>query len=659
MRKNLLILGSLVFSLCLEAQVLTFVGNDATLTVKDGALVYSGGGWQNDGNGKVNNEGDIMVVGTPGTDKFLVSNGADFRLKYVDANTYGQLYISGLLQGDITGKVNKEFQADFNHSSGADLGRQQISLPFYGYTIADLKAAIEPGLHTTSGSWLNTTATALNYTGRFNVASVFKWNNSRARYDQIAGAASTVTGTPTDYYIVPRRSQSADGATSYEEWNAAAGVKTFAGRPASDEDSNAKVSITGAAAGIDFGSNGNTKNYYYERYNSYIVDPFRIGGGTTGTPAWVPDYGKNLYQFANPFLTNIDLKNIGHNEGTNGDGIELAGLVGVATFKANSINWRNGLGSTYPANGMYKATTSGGILQAGDVEALLIKPMGEFYLKMDPSGSPATEFKMQNTRWFSQASRTSSNYSVTGRNANVPADKIVKQVAVVLKDAAGDELARTYYAVSPSASTGFTENAAMQAYVINYPIYTKEEQASGGEDPNVIADLYINAANETNFAHKEVALKIAPDTEAASIAFEVYEAGARLQNGEALSSGKSFYIKVNNEVTKIVDGQSIPYAGGNFGLFYDEPESFLANSDAVNSQTIIAKKDADWVIRFAKNWKSADVEVYSAAGQLVHSKKNVSTVQDYIIPLGTQITGLFIVRTVSDAGVVVTKKIIK
>lgn len=658
MRKNLLILGSLVFSLCLDAQVLTFVGNDATLTVKDGALVYSGGGWQNDGNGKVNNEGDIMVVGASGTDKFLVASNADFRLKYVNSNAYGQLYISGLSQGDITGKVNKEFQADFNHSSGANLGRQQVALPFYEFTVADLKAAIEPGLHTTTGSWLNTTATSLNYVGRFNVASVFKYNNGRARYDQITGT-STVMGVPTSYYIIPRRSQSADGTTTYEEWNAATGIKTFAGRPASDEDSNASVSLTGAAAGIDFGHNGNAKNYFYERYNSYIVDPFRTGGGTTGTPAWEADYGKNLYQFANPFLTNIDLKNIGHNEGTGGDGIALAGLVGVATFKANSINWQNGIGSTYPANGMYKATTSGGVLQAGDTEALLIKPMGEFYLKMSTSGSPATAFKMQNTRWFAQASRTATNYSVSGKSANIPADKIVKQVAVVLKDGAGEELARTYYAVSPSAFTGLMENADLQAYVINYPIYTKEELASGGEDMNAQADLYINAANETDFAHKEIPLRIAPDTEATAIAFEVYEAGARLQDGEALSSGKSFYIKVNNEVTKIADGLSIPLTPATFGLFYDEPEAFLANANAINNQTIVAKKDKDWVIRFAKNWKTADVEVYSATGQLVHSKKNVSTGQDYIIPLGTQISGLFVVRTVSDAGVVVTKKIIK
>lgn len=292
----------MTFMLSLQAQVLTYVGTDALVTVQDGALVYSGGGWKNATKGVVNNTGDIMVVGNGTNDVFDVytaaslandPNNADFRLKFVDGTTYGQLYISGIAQGLISGKVNKEYKADTNHSDQlATLGRQQTSLPFYGYTIGDLKRDL--------GSFINVTDTGLYYAGRFNVASVFKWNNGRARYDQIAGGDNTVVGSPWEYYILPRRSQSADGTTSTLQWDAALTQKTFTGVPASDEDANARVSITGAAiAGttpLDFGINGNGKNAFYERYNSYLIDPFRTGGGWTGTPAWEADYGRNLYE---------------------------------------------------------------------------------------------------------------------------------------------------------------------------------------------------------------------------------------------------------------------------------------------------------------------------------------------------------------------------
>ncbi len=659
MRKNLLILGSLVFTASINAQILTYVGGDALVTVKDGALVYSGGGWQNASAGKVDNEGDIMIVGTPGTDKFDIGTSANFTLKYVNSSTYGQLYITGINQtSDITGKVIKEYRATVNNSSTLNtLGRQQVALPFYNFTIGDLKAALEPGA--TSATWLNTTTTTLNYTGRFNVSSVFKWNSPRSRYDQITGANTTVVGKPTDYYIIPRRSQNATGTAFNLEWDAAASIRNFTGTPVSDQGTDVEVTLTGAAAGISFGINGNAKNYYYERYNSYVTDPFRAGG-PFGSPAWHADYGKNLYQVANPFLTNIDLKYIGTNEGANGDGIEVSGLIGIYTFGNATINWQNGVGSTYTTDANRIATLSGGVLQAGDVNSVLIKPMEEFYVKMDGATSPT--FNMKNTRRFSQTPRSSITYSgVTGRSEslNIPSDKIVKQVAAILKDSSGNEIGRTYYAVSASAQTGYADSNNLQAYVNDYPIFTKEELLSGGEDTNQTSQVYINAANEIDFAKKEIPLKIA-STEATSLSFEIYEGGDLLQTGQQLSTGKSFYIKVNNEITQISQNTNVALSNGdNIGLYYDMPEGSLGSIDNILYQTVIAKKDTDWVVRFAKDWKSADVEVYSATGQLIHSKKSVSTSQDYIIPINSKATGLFIVRTTSETGKIVTKKIVK
>ena len=87
---------------------------------------------------------------------------------------YGQLYITGIPQGDgtttgIIGKINKEY-VDVAHGT---TGRQQTALPFYDFAITDLQAVLP---------YINITNTALNSVGRFNKRSVFKWNNACLLY---------------------------------------------------------------------------------------------------------------------------------------------------------------------------------------------------------------------------------------------------------------------------------------------------------------------------------------------------------------------------------------------------------------------------------------------------------------------------------------------
>ena len=104
MKKKILTL-SLVGACALVDAQLTYVGNDALFHIQDEALVYSGGGVKLDGNAKVNTIGDFMVVTT--SQSFEVAPTADFRLKYSSPSVYGQLYIKGIPQAKITGKVNK------------------------------------------------------------------------------------------------------------------------------------------------------------------------------------------------------------------------------------------------------------------------------------------------------------------------------------------------------------------------------------------------------------------------------------------------------------------------------------------------------------------------------------------------------------------------
>lgn len=657
MRKNLLMLGSLVFSMGINAQehVLTYVGDNASLTVKSGALVYSGGGWKNDVGGKVNNAGDIMVVGkTADNDVFDIGENAEFRLAFnpTDKSDYGQLYISGVDQGKISGKVVKEYMADANHGSNEAKGWQQIALPFYNLSVDSLKAVFP---------YLQTTSTSLNAEdGRFNPASVFKWNNQKIRFDQITGTTAIV-GKATDYYIIPRRDKSG------LKWDAAVEMKGFVGTPYSDAGGTDafELEVLDTNYISDLGPGGNTKNYYAERYNSYLDDPF-VDGSISANWRSGGDYGKNLSQFANPYLTNLDLTNLK----TNGTDV-LENVKGIAYYGANSLNWYYGgqgashSGTLYNKGNIIMVTVSGGAIQAGDLSGetaevqkgkLVIKPMGEIMVKLNSNSQ--TTINLNDARSFSQTPR-SNGYDVNGRAAaTIPADKIVKQVSITLYNAEGKEVGKTHYAVSPSAATG-QEGASLQGYVENYPIYTKEEKADGGEDTNYTSQLYINEANEVNFKGKQIPLFINFDG-AATMKFEVYEGGEKVQANQQLSSGDFYIESGNNIITKINSGDSIPVTQNNYGLYFGLPEgATLGTGTTIKNQTIIAKKDNDWVIRFSKDWKKAKVEVYSAAGQLIHVKENVNTGTDYIIPVSTSVNNVYVVKTTSETGNVVIKKIVK
>ena len=655
------------------SQVLTYVGNSALVTIQPQTLVYNGGGLQTAGNAIVNNAGNVMLRGTStgvSTDsKLIIDPNSTFRIVSSTTNAatdYGQLYITGVSQTNITGKVSKEYRAEYlNGNTTTNTGRQQIGLPFYNFTIPELVSVFGAGN-------LNVTNTANNSAGRFNVASAFWWNNARARFDQIAysGTAYDAAGNPNasfinpmTYYILPRRT----AASTTAFWNPSGETKTFVGTPVSDmTTSNVQLSLSGGYTG-SFGVNGNGANFFGERYYSYLDDPFR-----NKTPNWSADYGLNLYQMSNPFLTNLDLKYIAQGEtGNLSDGNNVTNLVGVAYYTTGNVAWAIRTGSTYSTASM--VTLSSGVFQAGDTNAAVIRPLGAFMVKLS-SATPQT-INFNGTRRFKYSSRAAGvdNSVTAARNTSssteqegepqlidIPADKIVKQLAVVMYDSEGDELDRTYYAVSPSAVTGFSSLAKLQGYSPDKKIFTKEEKYDGGLDANYNDKLYINEANEIDFKSKQIPLYIDFADEPYQLKFEVYEKGERVADG--LSNGNSFYFKnADGQFVKIVDGDSIAMNGSqqNLGLYYEMPAGgTLGTDNATKAQTIIAKKDSQWVVRFAKDWKNASVEVYSAAGQLLNSKSQISTGTDYTIPLNYQAKSVFVVKAISDKGEVVIKKII-
>lgn len=637
MRKNLLAIGLLAIGFSTSAQILTYVGKDALVTVTSGALVYNGGGMNvvasstdpivQDTIG-VKNWGNIMVVGAA-TDQFAVADNS-FVLKADNANTYGQLYISGLGQeGFINGKVNKEYFASVKHSA---TGKQQLALPFYNLTLGELDELFGGGKLNFNG--------ALTTSGRWAYNTVARWNNSKSRYDHVTNA-SEVIGKSTDYIIVPHLNS--DGKTSF--WTPTA-KNTFKGVPVSDTNGQTVVPIQVSDV-ASFGTGGASVNYYREKYNSYLTDPFH-----TGT-AWEGNYGKNIMQFANPFLTNLDLYNIKAV-------VPDANIVeGVAYFDASSFTWSQTKGVESPTLKMAK--NSGGLLQAGPTDPadnfFMIKPMGEVSIKF--SVRPTGDLNLNPARKFSDKSEavTVANPTAKISETAVFADKLVKQVAVVALDGSNNELGRTYYAVSPSAVTGFSLDARLQGAFNGAALYTKEETTTGAVDTNSTYQLYINEANEVDYKGKEISLTLNNDN-IRSFKFLVYEGGKYINQ---LSNGNNFYIIQDNKVTQIKHGDTMPINAANYSLTYGRPNTsaVFTPPGLAKKETVVAKKEADWVVRFADTWKSANIEVYDAAGRLMHTATNISTLSDYIIPINGKVKGILVVKATSDTGEIVTKKITK
>lgn len=644
--------------------------------IEDQALVYSGGGWKvdvtavsgTDKVGKVDNYGDVMIEGVTG-DGFDTTKTAggllgEFNLK-TKTNTfdhlnrvYGQLYISGIAQKDILGKARKEYY-EANHSGADNTGRQQMALPFYQYDIInDLEKDLVGAQ----------TGVSLNHDGnRYNNGNVFRWNNATASFDHVRYG---VVGDPTDYFIVPKLPKGGlpNGTALWMPDNSTT-PKVFTGVPISDDvkDNYTRKLLSGAFSG-SFGAGGGARNNYNGKYNTYFWDFISDKTPWDTTNGW----GMNSYQLGNPFLTNIDLS-LAHtstDSDPNSDGNAITEIEGYYYYDAGGVKSSDRTqGTTYTdANVVIVKVSSTGILTGGKtgtglttkdntppVESVVFRPMQAFVMKLrsTPTNAPYLDFK--STRRFAQSARLfDKQYHVTAQG--LAGSTTQHQLGVSLLDANGTEIGRTFYVVSNVFETGVEKGVSNQSRSPYTTIYTKEEVQSGGADNVNDIDLHINAANSVNFAGKEIPLIINSDR-AAKLKFFLIEQGRNVADGKNLSNGKAFYIKKDNVLTKISDLDEVAITSGTYGLYYEKPNASVSSTNLLNGETFIGKKDSDFIVRFNKDWKSADVEVYTAAGQLIHAKSNVNTFSDYVLPI--QANGLFLVKVKSEKGELVTKKIIK
>ncbi|ANF50085.1 hypothetical protein A0O34_05980 [Chryseobacterium glaciei] len=653
MRKSLFAIGLLAAVSSVQAQnVLLHVDDTATTYVSKGTLVYSGGGVQMRGNGVVENHGNFMVSGTAtdsfktittgGSDKPEGSTTSNFVNKLNEAAaydqpasldpanpnyTYGQLYITGLPQGNITGIVDEEMR-QIKHGD-----YQQMGMPFFQKSVASLGTEVGKTFSAVRGS----------------KNDVLFWRNNLVDANHFANLTLHKFGGAAQgfaYYMIG--GQGLDLTVT----------RTIKGVPLADDGSGpvASPTLNGAGANVNFGNLGQGHNAFNEAYNTYVEDEFNGASGK-----WQGNYGKNMYQFANPYLTNLDLTNIGIAEAS-GDGVNLSNIYGVRT-EATGVQY-TGTGSTAAA---YKVVTFNAGVPTGDVSSTMVRPFGAFTIKLNNNANNDV-LNFGNLRRFNYLGRSSGTaYSVTA--AKNGATGTVKQLGVIALDINGKELDRTYYVVYPNGTTGNTSAQKTQytASTANL-LGTFEEAPAGGIDPNFSSNywLYINEANENDFKGKNVSL-MNYSSQIKSYKFEIRENAELVASGaHQLSTGVGFYYKApNGSVMQAKQGETIPVTtnASPYDLYYGEPNrDVLATQNPVkSSRTMVVYNPAitNYIVRFDPNWKKADIEVYDMSGKLVISKKAVNTSTDFVIELDNSIKNSYVVKIVSDKGETVNTKILK
>lgn len=639
MKKNLFTIGFLALAVSLNAQVVCHVDAGGIFYVGENALVYNGGGVQTKGTGVYDIHGNVMVVGTTGDVLKTISPNSTggnivLRLNTPSAfttSTYGQLYINGLTQGNITAIVDKEYRAT-KHGT-----YQQIAMPFSNKLISSLS--------TEFGKTFGNKRRSQN--------EILVYNNRNVVADNLNISANTPKNTA--YYMLGSKNFDSSAPTSGT-------VYTVKGVPYAN---GVVETLTDAGLNTPFGSAGNGKNAYDERYNSYLQDNWDYLTNTSA-PWSVATFGRNIYQFGNPYLTNLDLKYIGVTEaGATTDGNKLVQIKGIRFDSGNVVS--NATGATYDTNAKFINFTDPGNVPTGDV-GIVIKPMQVFVIKLKGNGLDAPDRKLSfdGLRRFKMTARQSAPYDVTAAKGTGKAStETVKQLGIVALDANGEELARTYYVVYPSAISGQTSNHTVQTTLGNGSVIgTYEEDAiNGGYDSNVVNTywLYINEANETDFLGKAIPLALYSDA-IKSLKFEIRENADLLDdNVHVLSSGIGFYYKGQNGViSEIAQNQIVPVSGNEYSLYYGKASTLGTNSISKPSRTkvVYSQSTDNFMVRFDPEWKKADINVYDMSGKLIISQKDFTASKDFDILLPKMNTA-YIVTAVSEKGDKISSKIVR
>lgn len=635
----------------------------AQMFVSSKTLVYSTGDITINGDkSKITNNGNIRIKDGTYNNK-STDEESGILLAYTDEQNYGQLIINSKTKA--IGKIKMQ-----KIPAAGDTDFIYFGSPFEGYKFTDLAkdvtktASFDTPCPTSNIKQGNLTA-GKSYCDKWNNVPIFVWNNNQYRVDPEDGKATNGEFKPGLFYNIKKSKYSGiDNASingvPYVALNSPTSALSFPKRT--------------------FNVGEGARDVYNALIYTYLSDPFVPSiESSFNSKTKNKDLDDNYFatmtlQLINPFTSNLNLK-----EATN----NYTGILGIGSY--GNITQSAGVTTRYASN--VSATTISSGVPIGNLNLEIIPPMGNFFIKAIPVGG-ATSLDLYNDK--NQTFETS-NYKLPDTN-DVKIKKIsynslgnIYQISLKLLN----KNKNIFYNNTYIASGTEFETAVLhknEVYSSNSDnektsIYTLPESKTGGIDP-ILSDikLYINVMNSNS---EKVAIPLGIDINKNDgttfvITSELAENGKLLAKGINSFSdtnadfyfhdkklGKSILIDANfnyeftqNESTK--DRFEI-YWGKNKinGGIGEEIISSSDDAQALDDLTIVYKSEDEYKVHFNKNWKKADVKVFSILGQLISSAKNINTENDYLLPIKNVSSSMFIVKISNEKGDTITKKIVK
>lgn len=635
-----------------------FITGTTPIDVKAETLVYFGqnleltSGADNGTTAVITNSGNIKVGGTYTN---ASATGDNFYNTWTDNTSYGQVIIAD--QVPAAGYLAME--KGVINSTAFSWG--QFAIPF---NFGSANAAM-------------TTLFGVPYSNGGNryYASMMVWNNEdEPRFDHLTSSSAI---NPTDYVILNLTYNSA-GIKPIMDSNS---KLTYRGIPSNIQHIPNQGSTAMYMPGTPWSTWKDMTNTYGEKFSTYIDDPLR-------NILTEDNYGKYIYEYGNPYTSNLNLAYIGMNS-TEGydDGVQIENLAGVGQI--NSANWVYGTGLT--TSTMVKATYNGSNQWAGDPESLIVKPFEPFLIILSiPDEQPSITFT-DGLKTFAMhvGADIDGNWPpfplIGGKtNPNQSDNPVVQdgfyqddfyQLRLKLYDEEGNETGNRVIIVV----NGEVENEVPNSYEAEYfdfegsGFYLAQERADGGHVTASQRKMDINAVN-VDFVGKPIPMlfhRTEGDNTSYKIKAELFQGSIfnKLKNeNENFNDGNTFFIYDNetDQLAEVKNGsvfniEPIPLNGqkNRYEVYWNEGPTGkgMGTNDELASATIIYRDNDSHFVKFSDKWSSAEVKVYDMSGRNIMTFDKVDTKNNLEIKLASR--GVYAVKIKSNTGEVYTQKIIK
>lgn len=649
---------------CIASNSQITTTNGAKFFVSPGTTLFSTGDITIDNSSDVfTNKGNVKI--SEGT---LKNNGSPnkFVITYDDEKNYGQLIIVN--NKSTVGGVTMQKHL-YDYGSGEVL----FGVPFIKYTYdnfsGDLTSnRLRPELICTLFSEGNNCRNS----SRWNRHPLFTWREDRFRYDPFQKNENFVPGK---YYSFRKEMYNTgsnfDGIISFQGTPYVAGTKPTDGSTASVADLSIPVGSR-VASGYNIGNNA--KNGYGLYYWTYLDDPFaatiKFTKTTTNEVLNSNRYWDRMLRMVNPYTSNIDLTILLKDQ--------IPNIIGGASDGPITNKIVDGTTRYEGKTQMFTFDNDGKLI--GD-DIRIIPPMTNFFIKAKSDYVKVDLYKDSKPQTFEQSKYEFNKGKVWGTRSKSNSQDLYQ---LNLELVSGKTFyGNTYLAAGPNLITG--ELNEFEAKIksntendndVTTNIYTIPESINGGKYPGYEdTELYINVINSDNSSKVAVPVGVTVNTMDKGKEF-TFKSELKYNMNPIKEEGKSNFDNPNAKfyfhdkqlkVIKEIDS-NFSYSvtlnestNDRFEIFWKEPGT-LGNEDitTLNGLTTIYKTGNEYKIHFDQNWKKAEVTIFNVLGQLISTETNIDTQNDYLLPVHTTSSSLYVIVVTNQiTGEKVTKKIVK